>query len=793
MAGDDKELKAWCDEARKILGTVREGRQVGSISRKDLRHIRHSFENVVAKIDSLQAFKTCIKEARGFKARYAELIKALENSDGGPTTRNLGLKIGALELEVTQLLDSVPGKIEKIGNSRIEFVKRTLLEIKQAEEHAKLDQGPQGLAKKSLNPKEEREREIERLLEARRPVQLGEELEQLEKALALARTGDLSMLDRLAKVVDTTAKFKPLPEGEKLGSGNWAIKGLMTYSPSGPLNIPGSDFDDICPGQDHVNKAIVEQKLQDGMASTPVIPAAINENGQIFLLDKHHAFVACMALGKSVKIGLTPMPGQEGRASWGDCTWASFSKKPVPGAGFSLKKEESEKHEGKREQNPKWKEIVPWREGGQELDASERPATPDETGKTIESVAEGMDKLERKTQEEFVRQLQGALQVGPVQEHLSTLLGGKDFKIKFDPDATEAYLQDSTIILPTADGKGGKPRSPADLLDALIFESCNVDMAEHRKKLDFEFDKSGDDLTKYGKDKAGLEASLTVLRSSKMVYQMTLQDCEIAQQGGDNIKAIRELDPTYFEEVVGKGAIDENGEQVDHSEREARLVKLLQAKVSETKHQKALDPENKEDVRNPQWLKSGELYHYEKVKSLGAVAMARLILSAVSKAGSTFGWNNKELFQGWLHTHAALYIKNRDLQPLLFCKLLEAAKQGVPDADFSGLAFNSDMLRCALANGDGVAGVAAPPLITVAQAKGVDMVEVETSVKLKLGQLREALKKFAPKVQPGTGRKFELEKLVMLTAGQSDEEGDDMVEALKKVDAALLEMEKLAL
>src|SRR5262245_41106033 len=120
---------------------------------------------------------------------------------------------------------------------------------------------------------------------------------------------------------------------EPIGEGIWKVKAVKMYRPSGPMEVPGnSGFKDVCPGQAHVNRQIVEAKLEAGLPGTPVVPAMITQKGQIILADKHHTFVACMALGRAVKLALTSVAANpDAKADWGGCTWKGFEKPAAAG------------------------------------------------------------------------------------------------------------------------------------------------------------------------------------------------------------------------------------------------------------------------------------------------------------------------------------------------------------------------------------------------------------------------------------------------------------------------------
>lgn len=310
----------------------------------------------------------------------------------------------------------------------------------------------------------------------------------------------------------------------------------------------------------------------------------------------------------------------------------------------------------------------------------------------FESALDGTDQVDPGTIEEFFGRLSDALTAVPeIQEHFEKVFKSKGCKIKFDPNSTDAYFSDKTIVLPTK-MRNGENRDADDLIDALIFESCNADVKEDYEELDKRFTAKRDlTLGEYGVLKAGIEATKVTLRAARMSFAMQKRGLSIAQQGQANLSAIQEIDGRFFES--GPSAPSEA----------AKREKLLLQKMLGSKHNKHLDPSLRpEDLKNPQCLKSGEVYHYEKTKSLGIVTMVGLLLKPLSAVLS-----DRSTVQDWIRTCATEGVNNRDSLPMVFCLVLDALKKKFPNIDLKGLEFSSDMRKVAEANGT---GVTLPPL-----------------------------------------------------------------------------------
>lgn len=106
MADEQSELLAWCEQARTILGTVRKGDPVSAVSRKDLRGIRHEFEDAPERIVELRGLPGGAGDASKFQARYGALVDALSRSDGGAATKALAQQMRELKGEVTTAIEA---------------------------------------------------------------------------------------------------------------------------------------------------------------------------------------------------------------------------------------------------------------------------------------------------------------------------------------------------------------------------------------------------------------------------------------------------------------------------------------------------------------------------------------------------------------------------------------------------------------------------------------------------------------------------------------------------------------
>jgi len=255
-----------------------------------------------------------------------------------------------------------------------------------------------------------------------------------------------------------------------------------------------------------------------------------------------------------------------------------------------------------------------------------------------------------------------------LKEHFETIFAGGKIKISFTTDPGDARIVGDTIVLPLV-AKNGQPRAAKDIVDALIFESCNADpeVQEKNAELDEEFSsKRNMTLEEYGIKKAGIEAKRTVLKAAKFAKKLQDGGIEIAEQGNRNIQAILDLDPHFF---------DENA-----TPDEAQLLTLMAG----TPHQHGVT-----DPTDPQQLNSGDMYHYEKVVALGNVTMTGIIIAAIT--------NKTSDIQDWVRNSGELAQGDRKKLPMIFTLIVEAL-DSCRLGNFAGLKFSPAMVAVAKAN-----------------------------------------------------------------------------------------------
>ena len=141
-----------------------------------------------------------------------------------------------------------------------------------------------------------------------------------------------------------------LPAGAWSGSGaSWELvqegtgfkkvyaKCLLSFDSS--KDVPGTNFQVVCPMQDHVNPDIVADKVaafkKKAPGKHPVVPVVYNKKtGRVTINgDGHHTFVACLISKVPVMLYLYKVPFAGAHKDWTTCTYKKFTKNPAGATG----------------------------------------------------------------------------------------------------------------------------------------------------------------------------------------------------------------------------------------------------------------------------------------------------------------------------------------------------------------------------------------------------------------------------------------------------------------------------
>jgi hypothetical protein len=486
--------------------------------------------------------------------------------------------------------------------------------------------------------------------------------------------------EKREKVLET---FKPANEKEpnkKYGNGIWQFTAVKPFVPKGPISIVNGNneaLQGLCPSQPGVSKERVEAKIANGLPKVAVIPVMLNQKGDLVLLDGHHMFAACMAIGRPVKFALTNGSAGPGTLEgWGGFGWIDLDPTKIPTgkkSDFRLTAEESEFLEGGKEIDPDWKGKVPWRTGEQST-----TTTGPETGVNASNLGDVLKNVQGVPDEaakEFSKLLQGYYKSLPgLEEYIDGLFkNGKLKRVLVSEKATDAFYDPGSkqIILP----KGKLAQGDAlDVLDALLFEFGNAEIQEQYTELHESFqaglqpDGKPMSLQDHGLHKSAIEAGVT-LKNAQALFALQEKGEPIAYQGQRNLdkvaanilrnqlKGLQAQDPLYkqitvaieyldgllaVEPEVGKvkppkrdGALDEFIKKIvrgvlpqinteANSEVKAGVVSVIQNSPHKTK-----DRGDKSKVTG---LTTCELYTFEKLSGVKAKEWADFLTAEVIKA-----------------------------------------------------------------------------------------------------------------------------------------------------------------
>lgn len=124
-----------------------------------------------------------------------------------------------------------------------------------------------------------------------------------------------------------------------IGSGFKKVYAKCILSLEKSYDLPGTDFQMVCPMQDHVNPKIVAAKVEafknKAPDKNPVVPVVYNKStGHVTINgDGHHTFVACLKAQVPVCLYLYKVPFAGQHKDWRTCSYKEFSLNPAGATG----------------------------------------------------------------------------------------------------------------------------------------------------------------------------------------------------------------------------------------------------------------------------------------------------------------------------------------------------------------------------------------------------------------------------------------------------------------------------
>ena len=248
-----------------------------------------------------------------------------------------------------------------------------------------------------------------------------------------------------------------------------------------------------------------------------------------------------------------------------------------------------------------------------------------------------------------------ALQKCPaLSKHFGDILGApKGAAVVFSATAKDAFysktgdrakgVPDNVIILPS------KGKTPLDLLDGLIFETCNAEIQQDYDDLNKDLfarlraptpEKPPLTLLDYGKQKAEIE-SKAVLKDAQLLFAAAESDVEIAYQGQRNLLAmlkvcketgggtLDDFDTILEDPVALKKCLDDHKEELGKflgdADTDEDIRKAILSAMASSPHNRNAGEGDKNS------LNSDDLYAYELLETMTAPQIITMILTEIGK------------------------------------------------------------------------------------------------------------------------------------------------------------------
>ena len=158
------------------------------------------------------------------------------------------------------------------------------------------------------------------------------------EASAAAATGD-EVEGVLPAGAWSKAPSSFVPYDGSKGTGFKKVYAKCVLSFDKPMDVPGTDFELVCPMQTHVNPDIVDAKIAEfkslKSSVTPVVPVVYNnKTGRVTINgDGHHTFVACLKSKRPVCLLLYKTPYAGTHKNWKQCTYKKFDQNQAAHTG----------------------------------------------------------------------------------------------------------------------------------------------------------------------------------------------------------------------------------------------------------------------------------------------------------------------------------------------------------------------------------------------------------------------------------------------------------------------------
>lgn len=285
-----------------------------------------------------------------------------------------------------------------------------------------------------------------------------------------------------------------------------------------------------------------------------------------------------------------------------------------------------------------------------------RPELTEETTKACTAIATSGKKANYGDAEVLDAKLLDAVEKCPaLAKHFGDILGApKSATVVFSATAKDAFysktgdrdkgIPDNVIILPS------QGKTPLDLLDGLIFETCNAEIQQDYDDLNKDLfarirapseDKPPLTLLDYGKQKAQIE-SKAVLKDAQLLFAASDSGVEIAYQGQRNLLAMLKVckeqgggtlekfdetldDPDALAKVLAENK-EELGKFLKDADEDEEIRKAILGAMASSPHNRNSGPGDKNS------LNSDDLYAYELLETMTAPQIVTMIIVEMKKS-----------------------------------------------------------------------------------------------------------------------------------------------------------------
>ncbi len=272
----------------------------------------------------------------------------------------------------------------------------------------------------------------------------------------------------------------------------------------------------------------------------------------------------------------------------------------------------------------------------------------------FDSAKNALSQSAAREMDELLDEFSGASQ--KVRDHLTNIMSKCQISWRDVEDCE--FEKPDTIVMPKT---GEKSKSPGDLVDGLLFETCNAEVNPEYDLLSNEFNtkrRSDDPMTamEYGRKKAEVEAKAT-LKQAQLLADARKNGVVLSNQGNRNLLAmLKSYRQSKGEELADYETLRDDPERLEAAitENLNELAEFLESVDSDTSGLKESlfetiatsrhKPQSEEFPDGTRFaLTTAKLYAYEQLEAITKGAFTGLIEKDIKKAGNDTQVNIKDV------------------------------------------------------------------------------------------------------------------------------------------------------